>query len=68
MLQADVDQGVFQETKVTKVIYMQYSSGYQVVASESPIAHSNGITMLFCVAEHFSVEALHLHNINIVSF
>ena len=31
--QANMNLGVFQETKVTKGVYMQESSGYKVVAS-----------------------------------
>ena len=35
MSQANMKLGVFQETKVTKGIYMQESSGYRVVAAKA---------------------------------
>ena len=39
MYQAKMDLGVFQETNLTKSIYMRESSGYRVVATEAPSAH-----------------------------
>ena len=45
MSQANMDLGVFQETKVTKWIYTWESIGYKVVASESPSAQSIGVTV-----------------------
>ena len=68
MSQANVDLGVFQETKVNKGIYTRELSGYQVVASEASSAHSGSVTVFFCAAEHFSVDGLSLHGINVVSF
>ena len=47
MLQANVDIGVFQGTKVTERIYTRDSSGYRVVLSEAPIAHSGGVAVLY---------------------
>ena len=47
---------------------MPESSGYWVVASKSTSVHSSGIAVFFCEADHFSVEALHLHGANAVSF
>ena len=45
--QANVDLGVFQETKVTKWVYMREPSGYWVVVSNVPSAHSGGAAMLY---------------------
>ena len=47
MLQANVDIGVFQGTKVTERIYTRDSSGYRVVLSEATIAHSGGVAVLY---------------------
>ena len=47
MSQANVNLRVFQETKFTKVIYMQESSGDRVVASEARSAHNSGVDVLF---------------------
>ena len=40
MLQSNVDIGAFQETKVTKWVYMRESGGYRVVATKAPSQHS----------------------------
>ena len=68
MLQTNVDLGVFQETKVTKVVYTRVPSKYWVVVSESLSAHSGRANFFFCEAEEFTVEVFHLHNANIFSF
>ena len=47
---------------------MREFSGYRDVASEVPSAHSGGGGVLFCEADHFSVEALRLHGAIVVSF
>ena len=53
-----MDLGVFQETNLTKRIYMRESSGYKVVATEAPSGHSGGIFVFYRASENFSVEAL----------
>ena len=55
MSQANMDLRVFHKTKLTKSIYTRESSGYKVVATESPSAHSNGISIFYMAEEHFSV-------------
>ena len=47
MSQANMDLGVFQETKVTKGIYTQEYSGYKVVASEALRAHRGGVAVFY---------------------
>ena len=66
--QANVDLGIFQDTKVTAEIYTRESSGYRVVAPETPSAHSGGVAVFYHVAEHLSVEALHIYSANVASF
>ena len=68
MSQANMELGVFQETKVTKGIYMQESSGYRVVATEALSANSTSVAVLYRAAEHFSVEALQTYGVNVTSF
>ena len=68
MSQANMDLGVFQETKVTKGIYKQESSGYRVVASEAPSTYRCGVAVFYPAAEHFSVEALRFYGANVVNF
>ena len=60
--------GILKETKVTKGIYTQKYSDYMVMALEAPSAHISGITVFYCAAEHFSVEAPQIFGANIVSF
>ena len=57
MSQDNMDPGILQETKLTKRIYACESSGYKLVATEAPIAHSGGVALFCRTAEHFSVEA-----------
>ena len=52
MSQANMDLGVFQETNLTKRIDTHKSSGYQVVATEAPSAHSGGVAMLYRAVYH----------------
>ena len=68
MYQANMDLGLFQETKLTKCIYMRESSGYRVVATEAPSTHSGGVDVLYRAAEHLSVEALQTYGATVVSF
>ena len=63
-----MDLGVFQKTKVTKEIYTQESSWYKVVVSEAPSVQSEGVTMFYQPEGHFSVEAIRICGVNVVSF
>ena len=47
MYQANMDLGVFQETKVTKGIYTREYSGHKVVASEALRAHRGGVAVFY---------------------
>ena len=58
MSQANMDLGVFQENWLTKGIYTRDSSGYRVVATEGPSAHSGGVAVFYRVMYHFYVEEL----------
>ena len=68
MSQANVDLGVFQETKFTKGIYPRELGGYQVVVPKSPSLHSSGITMFYLKSDHFTVSAIRLRVTNVVRF
>ena len=68
MSQANIDLGIFQETKVTAGIHTRESSGYRVVASEASIAHSGGIALFYSTTDHLSVEELQLHSMNVARF
>ena len=50
MYQANMNLGVFQETKFTKRIYTRESSSYEVVAMEAPSLHSGGVSLFYWTA------------------
>ena len=68
MSQANMDLGLFQETKLIKRIYTRESSGYRVVATEAPSVNSGGVAVFYRVAEHFSVEVLQTYGANFFIF
>ena len=45
MAQANIDLGIFQETKCTDGVYTRASAGYRVVAIDAPIRHRGGIKL-----------------------
>ena len=63
-----MDLGILQETKLTKHIYACESSGYKVVATEAPSAHSGDVALFCQTKEHFSIEEFQYHRANVVSF
>ena len=47
MAQANIDLGVFQETKCTNGIYTRKSAGYSVVATDAPSRHRGGVGLFY---------------------
>ena len=45
--QANIDLGVFQETKCTDGIYTRKSAGYRVVATDAPSRHRGGVALFY---------------------
>ena len=45
--QANVDVGVFQETKLTESIYTRKSAGYKVVVTLLPRQYQGGIALFY---------------------
>ena len=43
--QANMDLGIFQETKVTDGIYTRGLAGYSVVATDAPTQHYGGVAV-----------------------
>ena len=56
--QANMDLGIFQETKVTDGIYTRGSAGYSVVATDAPSQHRGVVAVFHQPAPHFAVEAI----------
>ena len=59
MSQANMDLGIFQETKVTDGVYTRGSDGYIVVVTYAPSRHRSGVAVFHWPAPHFAVEAVH---------
>ena len=68
MFQANIDLGIFQDTKVTGGIFERDTGGYRVAATKELILHCGRVSVFCHKAEHFTLEALCLHIPNIVSF
>ena len=63
-----MDLGIFQETKVTGVIYTCGSDGYSVVATDAPSRHRGGVAVFHRPEPHFAVEAVQKFGPNVVGF
>ena len=66
--QANMDLGIFQETKVTDGTYTRGSEGYSVVATDALKRHRGGVAYFHWPAPHFAVEAVHQFGPNVVGF
>ena len=58
MAQANMDLGVFQETKCTDGIYTCASAGYSAVATDAPIRHRGGVKFFYRPSPNFALEAV----------
>ena len=68
MAQANIDLGVFQDTKCTDGIYTCASARYRVIATESPSRHHGGVALFYREKAHFAVEEVRNYGPNIISF
>ena len=58
MSQANMDLGIFQETKLTDEIYTRGSDGYSVVSTDAPSRHCGGVAVFHRPVPYFAVEAV----------
>ena len=58
MSQANMDLGIFQETKCTDGIYTRESAGYRIVAPDAPLRHRGGVALFYRPSTIFEVEAV----------
>ena len=56
--QANMDLGIFQETKCTDGIYTRESAGYRNVAMDAPSRHRGGVALFYMPSPIFAVEAV----------
>ena len=68
MSQANMDLGIFQETKVTDRIYTRGSDGCSVVATDTLRRYRGGVAVFYRPAPHFAVEAVRQFRPNVVGF
>ena len=68
MAQANIDLGVFQETKCTDGVYTRASAGYRVVATDDPRRHRGGIALFYREGADFAVEEVRPYGANYISF
>ena len=68
MSQANIDLGVFQETKCTDGIYTRESDGYRVIATDAPSRHRGGVALFYRPSSLFAVEAVREYGQNALSF
>ena len=68
MSQANMDLGIFQETKVTDGIYTHGLDEYSVVATEAPSRHHSGVAVFLRPAPPFVVEVVQQLGPNVVVF
>ena len=68
MSQANMDLGIFQETKLTDWIYTRRSAGYSVIATDAPSRYRGGVAIFHRPAPHFEVEAVQQFGPNVIRF
>ena len=56
--QANMDLGIFQETKVTDVIYTRGYAGYNLVATGAPSRHRGIMSVFYRPELYLTVEAV----------
>ena len=59
MTQTNIELVFFQDTKVLDGVYTRESSGYNVVATDTPSRHEDGMVVFYCALPRFTVEAHH---------
>ena len=68
MAQANIDLGIFQETKCTDGIYTRESDGYSVVAMDAPSRHRSRVAVFYRPSPLFAVEVVRQFGPNVVGF
>ena len=66
--QANMDLGIFQETKCKDGIYTRESAGYRVVATDAPSRRRGGVALFYRPSPLFKVEAVREYRKNVLSF
>ena len=64
--QANIDVGIFQETKLAERIYTYDLAVYSAVATLVPIQHRGSIALFYRDPPYFSFEAIQKFGVNII--
>ena len=70
MEQANLDLGLFKDTKVMDQIYTRSSVMYRAIVLEAPIKHhgGGGVVVFYRYMPHFQVETIQTHRTNVECF
>ena len=68
MAQANIELGVFQETKCTDGFYARASAGYRVIATDAPSRHRGRVALFYRAEANFAVEEVREYGPNVLSF
>ena len=68
MSQANLDLGIFQETKLTDGVYTHGLAKYSVVTTDTPSGHRGGVAVFYWPSPRYAVEAIQQFSPNVVGF
>ena len=68
MSQANMNLGIFQETKCMDGIYTRELAGYRIVATDAPSRHRGWVALFYRPSPLFEVEAVREYEPNVLSF
>ena len=68
MAQANIDLGVFQDTKCTNGVYTRALARYHVVATDTLRRHCGGVALFYREEADFAVEEVRTYGPNVISF
>ena len=68
MYQANMELGIFQNTKITNIVYTCGSAGYSVVATDAPSWHCGRFAVFYGMSPRFAMEAVQYFGPNVVGF
>ena len=66
MSQANLDLGIFQETKLTDGVYTHGLAKYSVVTTDTPSGHRGGVAVFYWPSPRYAVEAIQQFGPNVV--
>ena len=66
--QANMDLGIFQDTKCTDGIYTRELARYRILATDALSRHRGGVALFYRPSTLFAVEAVRQYGPNVMSF